>query len=107
MAVTITQFQGLNDTTYAALKNALKTELAFPVTVRRHTQRYAYHHVDIRPTAATQHRWTETQVEALRDFCARHGLDDRMGVVRHRADWHFCTLQTGMNYLARWTTISA
>jgi xylose isomerase len=103
---TMWQVEGLNDAAYATLKAAAKTELPFPVTLRRHTQQYAYHHIDIRPTAKTQHRFTDTHVAAIRDFCDRHGLDDGLHAVSNRAGYHPCVFWQGFNYLARHTTVA-
>ena len=97
--------EGFDDAAYTALKATIKTELDFPVTLRRHTQQYAYHHVDIRPTAKTQHRFSETQIDAIRDFCTRHGLNDGLHAIQNKAEWHNCVFWQGFNYIARHTQV--
>lgn len=99
--------QGLDDTAYAALKADAKHTLSFPVRIRRHTERYAYHHIDIRATAATKHRLTDTQITELLEWCAARNLDTNLHVVAHRHQWDVSCFRDGVNYLAQHTAITA
>ena len=76
MAITVTVLKGFNDSEFDAVKAALKAELPFRVTVRRHRQRRCWQAIDIRPTKQPDgwHRWTTEQAAQVCEFVKRHGF---------------------------------
>ena len=93
--------KGFNDDEYARLLQEIK-QLSFPVRVRRHTQQYAYHAVDIRATQKTNYVLTDQQITELMDWCATRGYDDHLGVIRHRERWDLSCFRQGLTYLAHY-----
>jgi hypothetical protein len=105
---TVYCLDGLDDAAYAAMKVAVKAELSFPVRLRRHTERYAWHRVDFRPTAQAGNAFTDAEIAELLDFCGRHGLEDSMRCVAARTTdkWHPSCFRQGLNYVGQYREIA-
>ena len=74
--IKITRTRGFNDSEYAAMKQTIKTELSFTVSVRRHKTKSSYGAIDIRPRATTH--WTPEQTIEVYNFVKRHNLHTNM-----------------------------
>lgn len=65
--------RGFNDEEYAAIKADLKKALDFRFTVRRWKRNYAPNAIDIRPTKATNYKFTPEQVDKIYNFLLSRG----------------------------------
>jgi hypothetical protein len=76
----IKTMQGLTKKEFEAIKEAAKAEINLPVSLRYHTQRYAFGAIDIQPRSKSgkQRLLTPEEVDHVIDFCKRHNLDQRL-----------------------------